>query len=57
MNYSGDVAEQILRMSLEGVEVAVKITGRMAKEIAIFSMSAIKSRKNTLKLKGKTGVI
>ena len=27
MNHSGDAAEQIVRMTLEGVEVAVRITG------------------------------
>ena len=28
MNTSGDAAEQVVRLSLEGVEVAAKITGR-----------------------------
>ena len=28
MSYSGDAAEQVVRMSLEGAEVAAKITGR-----------------------------
>lgn len=27
MSYSGDAAEQVVRMSLEGAEVAAKITG------------------------------
>ena len=40
-------------MSLEGVEVATKITGSTAKEIAIFLMEALKSKSSTLKLKGK----
>ncbi len=31
MNNSGDAAEQIVRMSLEGVEIAAKITGTAAK--------------------------
>ena len=35
MNHSGDAAEQIVRMSLEGVEVAAKITGTAAKEVAL----------------------
>lgn len=32
MNPSGDAAEQVVRLSLEGVEVAAKITGSAAKE-------------------------
>ncbi|MDR3072677.1 MAG: PcfB family protein [Clostridiales Family XIII bacterium] len=53
MNHSGDAAEQIVRMSLEGVEVVAKITGSAAKEIAVFLMAALKSPKGKLKLKGK----
>lgn len=34
MNPSGDAAEQVVRLSLEGVEVAAKITGSAAKEVA-----------------------
>ena len=34
MYNSGDAAEQIVRMSLEGAEVALKITGSAAKNIA-----------------------
>jgi len=57
MNHSGDAAEQIVRMSLEGVEVAARITGTAAKEIALFLVAALKApEKNTpgkLKTKGK----
>ena len=53
MTNSGDAAEQIVRMSLEGVEVAVRITGAAAKEIATFLVAALKSKKSTLKPKGK----
>lgn len=45
MNHSGDAAEQIVRMSLEGVEVAAKITGSAAKEIGTFLVAALKSKK------------
>ena len=34
MNTSGDAAEQVVRLSLEGMEVAAKITGSAAKEVA-----------------------
>ncbi|HCC34782.1 MAG TPA: hypothetical protein DEQ02_03790 [Ruminococcaceae bacterium] len=53
MNHSGDAAEQIVRMSLEGVEVAAKITGTAAKEIAMFLVAALKSKNSKLKPKGK----
>jgi hypothetical protein len=53
MNHSGDAAEQIVRMSLEGVEVAAKITGSAAKEIALLLMASLKSNNSNLKLKGK----
>ena len=35
MNQSSDAAEQIVRMSLEGFEVAAKVTGSGAKNIAV----------------------
>jgi hypothetical protein len=53
MNHSGDAAEQIVRLSLEGIEVAARITGTAAKEIATFIAAALKSGDNKLKLKGK----
>ena len=51
MNNGGDAAEQIVRMSLEGAEVAVKITGAGAKNIAILLYSILKEEKRT---KGKS---
>ena len=39
MNTGGEAAEQIVRMSLEGFEVAAKITGAGAKNIAILLYS------------------
>lgn len=53
MNNSGDAAEQIVRMSLEGVEVVAKITGSAAKEIATFLVAALKNKNSKLKTKGK----
>jgi hypothetical protein len=53
MNHSGDAAEQIVRISLEGVEVAARITGSAAKEIALLLIAALKNNENNLKLKGK----
>ena len=51
MNTAGDAAEQIVRMSLDGVEVAAKITGAGAKELAIMIYAILKDQKKT---KGKT---
>ena len=50
MNNGGDAAEQIVRMSLEGVEIAARITGSGAKNLAILLYSILKDEKKT---KGK----
>lgn len=50
MNTAGDAAEQIVRMSLNGVEVAAKITGAGAKELAMMIYAIAKDQKKT---KGK----
>lgn len=50
MNTAGDAAEQIVRMSLNGVEVAAKITGVGAKELAMMIYAIAKDQKKT---KGK----
>lgn len=50
MNTGGEAAEQIVRMSLEGFEVAAKITGAGAKNIAILLYSILKEEQKT---KGK----
>ena len=50
MSYSGEAAEQVVRMSLQGVEVAAKITGAGAKEIALLLYAVLKEQKKT---KGK----
>ena len=42
MNTGGEAAEQIVRMSLEGFEVAAKITGAGAKNIAILLYNLLK---------------
>lgn len=47
MNYSGDAAEQVVRFSLEGMEVAMKITGSAAKEMAILLAASLKAEQKT----------
>ena len=51
MNTSGDAAEQVVRLSIEGTEFAIKIAGKGAKEIGIFLIAALQGAKRT---KGKT---
>ena len=45
MNTAGDAAEQIVKMSLNGVEVAAKITGAGAKELAMMIYAILKDQK------------
>lgn len=52
MNHSGDAAEQIVRMSLEGTEVALKLTGSAAKNIAAALYAVLKNRDKN-KIKGR----
>ena len=42
MTNGGDAAEQIVRLSLEGFEVAAKLTGSAAKNVAILLTSVLK---------------
>lgn len=50
MNSGGDAAEQIVRLSLEGFEVAAKLSGSAAKNIALLLVSVLKEEQKT---KGK----
>ena len=49
---NGEPAEQIVRMSLEGVEIAAKITGSAAKNIAAMLYTILKNRDKN-KIKGR----
>lgn len=51
MNTSGDAAESVVRMSLQGLDVAVRLTGTGAKNIAAIMIAILKEQKQT---KGKT---
>ena len=50
-SYSGDAAEQVVRLSLETGEVAVKLAGTGAKQLAILLYAILREQKKT---KGKT---
>ncbi len=47
MNNSGDAAEQVVRLSLEGMEVTAKLTGTAAKHIAVLLFSVLKQEQKT----------
>ncbi len=47
MDYSGDAAEQVVRMSLNGVEVAAKISGKAAERLAVLLYAILKEQKKT----------
>ena len=47
MNTGGEAAEQIVRMSLETGEVALKITGQAAKQLAVLLYAILKDQKKT----------
>lgn len=54
MSYSGDAAEQVMRISLEGTEAALKLTGEGAKQIAALLYAVLRDQKRT---KGKTRLV
>lgn len=54
MNTGGDAAEQVVRLSLEGFEVAAKLTGSAAKDIAKLLMTVLKQEiSQSKKTRGK----
>lgn len=52
MNNTGDAAEQIVRLSLEGTEVALRLTGSAAKNVAAALYAMAKNRDKT-KVRGR----
>lgn len=53
MNNGGDAAEQIVRLSLEGFEVAARISGSGAKNVAVLLYTLMKDKQKTA---GKTNL-
>ena len=47
MNTSGEAAEQVVRMMLEGSEVLIKLTGSGAKNVAVLLYSILRQQKKT----------
>ena len=48
MNYGGDAADQIVRYSIEGTEVALKLTGEAAKNFAVFAAAVLRDQKKCM---------
>lgn len=54
MNNNGDAAEQIVRLSMEGMEIVARLSGSAAKNIAILLAAALKNEmQQTHKTRGK----
>ncbi|MFQ9972648.1 DUF3801 domain-containing protein, partial [Coprobacillus cateniformis] len=51
MNTGGEAADQVIKMGLNGAEVALRITGVAAKEVATMLYAILKDNK---KSKGRT---
>lgn len=54
MNYGSEPADQIVRFTLEGAEVALKLSGLAAKNFALFAYALLKDQK---KNRGKTRLV
>ena len=57
MSESSEAAEQMVKMSLDGVDVGLRLTGKAAKEIAVLIYTVITSKEQTsgkAKLKNMT---
>ena len=57
MNPSGDAAEQVVRLSLEGAEVTAKIAGNGAKNIALLLYATLKQEQKTKGRARLTGML
>ena len=54
MNYGGEAADQIVRYSLDGVEHTLRISGSIAKNLAVLIVAVMKDQKKT---RGKTNLL
>jgi len=54
LNYGSEPADQVVRYTLEGAEVALKLSGLAAKNFAVFAYAVLKDQK---KNKGKTRLV
>lgn len=54
MNYGGEAADQIVRYSLDGLEHGIRLSGTLAKNLAVFFAAVLKDQK---KIHGRTRVM
>lgn len=54
MNYGGDAADQIIRYSLDGMDHGIRLSGTLAKNLAVFIAAVLKDQKKT---RGKTRML
>lgn len=54
MNYGGDAADQIVRYSMEGIDYSLRLSGTLAKNLAVFFAAVLKDQKKTY---GKTRMV
>ena len=47
MNHSGEAAEQVFRMTLDGAEVAIRLAGAGAKNLAVLLYTILSQQKKT----------
>ena len=48
MNYGGDAADQIVRYSLDGVDHGLRLSGTLAKHLAVFLAAVMKDQEEEL---------
>lgn len=54
MNLGGDAADQVVRYSLEGIDYSLRLSGTLAKNLAVFLAAVLKDQKKTY---GKTRMV
>lgn len=54
MNYGGDAADQMVRYSLDGLDHGIRLSGTLAKNLAVFLAAVLKDQKKT---HGKTHML
>ena len=45
MNFGGDAADQVVRYSLEGIDYSLRLSGTLAKNLAVFFAAVLKDQK------------
>lgn len=54
MNFGGDAADQIVRYSMEGMDYSLRLSGTLAKNLAVFFAAVLKDQKKSY---GKTRMV